>query len=327
MLDLRRTLLCLLLLCVGVASAAAAPTRAEKQRRAKELDFDGYSPVMAKTLGVEESEPNDLPAQADTLRIDESLGASFQSPGDVDWFLVRTDFAGYLRVSTSSSLGSLSDTVLEVYDASATVLLGSDDDSGLGLFSSIDHLPASPGTEFLVRVWNFDGSGGDAYQVVAEPGTPAPPVPANDTPAGAESVDCNSVVIGSTLGSLDDLPGAPCLGIETAGGEVFYRAVLPYSYQLNVQANPLADGFDPALLVFTDPGDPAGSCLVASDEAFSGEAEGVVYTNEEFEGGLEVYIAVDSWAPASAGDFVLDVKCDYVVPVQASTWSTLKANW
>ena len=102
---------------------------------------------------------------------------------------------------------------------------------------------------------------------------------------------------------------------------------LPYSNQLNVQAFLVVGSFDPALVIFTDPSDPSGSCLRAADDAFAGEAESLVYTNEDFENGLDIYVAVDSWSPAVFGDFVLDVRCDFVVATENTNWSTLKASW
>jgi hypothetical protein len=327
MLDRQQGLLALFIAVVFLPSSVLAATPAAKLAAAKRADLGGYSPAFAKAALLTETEPNDSPAEANAISVGDIMDASFQLSGDADWFRVTSNFSGYLRVSTASSGGSATDTFTEVFDASASVQITFDDDSGLGLFSSTDHIVVEVGTEILVRVSHFAGLSGDNYQLVVEVGTPPPPVPENNGLAMAEFVDCNKAIIGTTIGASDDLPSGPCLTIETAGGEVYYRVVLPYSHQLNVQANPIANGFDPALTLFTDSRDPQGSCLAAADDAFDGEAEGVVYTNEDFEGGLEVFVSVDSWSPASAGDFVLDIRCDFVVATETTNWSTLKASW
>jgi hypothetical protein len=116
------------------------------------------------------------------------------------------------------------------------------------------------------------------------------------------------------------------VGYDPLGSDVFYSVELPFSYQLTLQLSP-SGSFDPAVYVFTDPADPAGSCVAGSDVAFAGETEQLIYVNDSFEGTAVLYVAVDSWDLANAGEFILAVTCDFVVATQEESWSSLKASF
>lgn len=330
MLDRHTRAVALALISLFLApTLAAAGSTAERVAAAKQADRDGYRPALFKEAAnvVSETEPNDQPADADSVDVGDVMVASFGAPGDEDWFEITASSAGYLALSTTASDTGPTDTVLEVYDAVGDRLLAFDDDGGAGLFSALPHLAVDTEQMLLVRIRHYGGLGGDGYELHVEVGTPPPPAPANDLVAGAVEVECNKSTLGTTVGSGDSFSDLDCLPLESKGGDVFYQVVLPYSNQLNVQATPGTSSLDPAVFLFTDPTDPAGSCIAAADDAFAGESEIAVYTNEDYEDGLLVYIGIDSWAPASAGDFVLQVDCDFVVPTESTNWSALKANW
>ena len=320
------TLVCLVSATAGAATAA--PDATAKRQAAKDADHDGYLPALAKAPAaiVAESEPNDTPAQAQSVSVSDMVDASVPD-SDVDWFSVETTAGAYLTVSTSSIDGSNTDTVLEAFASDGTARLDVDDDAGMGLFSAIQHLEVPGDGIVLLRVPRFGPLGDDAYRLTVEPGTAPPPVPANDTPATATDLEvCATTRTGSTVGA-SSAAGAACVEFDPLGGDVFYTVELPYSYQLTVLLTP-DSAWDPSVYVFTDPADPMGSCLVGADVAYAGESETVIYTNESVdELPMQVYIGVDSWEGAQNGTFTLQLNCDFVVGVESGSWSGLKARF
>jgi hypothetical protein len=203
-----------------------------------------------------------------------------------------------------------------------------DDDSGAGLFSALQSVEVPGNGELLLRVTRYSALGDDAYSVVAEPGTAPPSVPANDSVAAAEQFgNCNTAVTGSTHGATNQVAELACLGIDPLGVEVFYRLSVPFSFQLSILAEPTG-AWDLSIYLFTNPADPAGSCVDAADIAYAGEGETVQFVNEALDQGpVELYIAVDSWAGASSGSFILSTRCDFVVPNERASFGTLKARF
>lgn len=326
-----RALLCLLLLPILPASATAGelqlPTDPVKHALAKQVDLGGYRPAATDPCETcVEEEPNDTPDLANPLALGIPLGATL-SEDDVDWFALTCETSGYVAFSTASLGGSTTDTILRVYAQDATTLLAEDDDAGEGLFSSVEHLFCEGGGTLLVEVVHF-GTGTGDYVIAAEGSVAPPPVPANDEPAGFVPVDCNGVVEGTTSGSSSQLGvGIDCVEYLPLGGDVFYRVVLPYSYQLNVQVTPVA-AFDPSVYLFTDLQNPWSSCIAGSDQGFASDTEIVTFINEDDTSEeMEIYIAVDSWSRHSFGDFLLSLGCEFVIPTETTTWSNLKARF
>lgn len=329
MLARRRETLSSALVCfclVVLASSASAADLATKLDRAKRADHDGYAPQrLARAATVTEIEPNDAVGDAQSVAVGDQVDASLPV-GDVDWFLVDASAEAYVTVSTTARGGSLTDTLLDVFTADGATLLASDDDGGLGLYSALQSLDG--GSVLAVRVTRFSSVGDEDYALVVEAAGPPPSAPANDTPAAAEVLgDCNTVANGTTVGASDALAGATCLPLDVRGGDVFYRLEVPYSYQLIVHLEPDAS-FDPAAMLFGDPADPDGSCIVAVDEAFAGEQETLLFTNEDASSPFRVvYLAVDSWDPQRAGGFTAVISCDFVVSDDTHSFGGLKARF
>lgn len=322
----RETLSLALALSLLASAPAVAGDLTTKLDRAKRADHHGYAPLMlqrAATVG--EDEPNDTVEDAQALAVGDQVDASVPS-GDVDWFLVDATGDAYVTISTASRDGSLTDTVLDVFSADGQTPIASDDDSGLGLFSALESLEG--GAVLAVRVTRFSSLGDDDYAIVAESASAPPAAPANDTPATAEVLaDCNAAASGTTVGAGSALATAQCVTPDPLGGEVFYRFELPYSYQLVIHVDP-DETFDPSLVLFTDPASPDASCLEGVDEAFAGERETLLYTNEDDSAeSLTVYLAIDSWDPQRAGGFTATVTCDFVVSDETSSFGALKARF
>jgi hypothetical protein len=115
-----------------------------------------------------------------------------------------------------------------------------------------------------------------------------------------------------------------CVPYAPNGGDVFYRVAVPYSYQLTVQAS-TATSTDPSLYLLVDWGAGALTCIAGSDAGFVDEDELVSFVNDHPGDPPMVTIVVDSWSARSEGEFTLAVSCEFLVPIQQSTWGALKA--
>ncbi len=319
-------LACLFLLTA--AAAAAAPGADAKRMAAKALDVDGYRPSVFKAAGaiLDESEPNDTPATADPIAVGDMVRGGLAASADEDWFSV-SGASGWVAVSTAPDAGSITDTVLEVFAADGVTSLASDDDAGVGLFSAVRHVAVPAGGDLLIRVTRFAPVGDSSYVLSVEVDTAPPPAPSNDRVETAEFVEtCSSILLGDTSTATNALSGA-CVAYDPLGPDVFYRLELPYSFQLTLVLQ-LQGPWDASLYLFTDPADPAGSCLAGADLGYAGEAEQLIYVNEdEAADPLVLYLAVDSWDPSQFGSFLLETRCEFVVPVETASWGSLKARF
>ena len=325
------TLFVILTVFVSVSISVAAPRSGDGEARiaaAKVLDHGGYVPALARGVAATESEPNDTPSTANPIDVGAALDAALTGVGDEDWFSVSASAGEFLTLSTSAIDAGITDTVLEAYASDGLRRIAMDDDSGMGLFSALQHIEVPADGTLLLRVTRYSALGDDGYRVLAEAGTPPPPVPANDSIVSAQPLEgCNTAVTGATEGASNQVGELFCLGIDPLGGEVFYRISVPFSFQLNILVEPTG-GWDLSAYIFTDPSDPSGSCLDASDIAYAGEAEAVRFVNDDLNGNaVELYIAVDSWNASSVGSFILSAQCDFVVPNEQASFGTLKARF
>lgn len=321
----------LVVLIVGPATPIAARATSDAADRiaaAKALDHHGYVPTLAARAVGAEVEPNDSPGEATPLEPGTALDAAVAGTADEDWFSLSASAGSWVTLSTSSAGSPATDTVLEVFASDGTTRLAMDDDSGLDLFSALEHVLVPGDGVLLLRVTRFSALGDDAYRVLAEAGSPPPPVPANDLVSGAHALEgCNTAVSGSTTGATGQVDALPCLDVDPTGGEVFYRVTVPFSFELTVLLEPTSLQ-DLSIYLFSNPADPQGSCIDAADIGYAAEAEMVRFLNEALPGqDREVYIAVDSWSAASAGDFILSTRCDFVVPNEAASFGTLKSRF
>ena len=320
------TLVCLLFAAAAPVQAAAQGTKLE---RAKRADRDGYAPtVLSRAAQVAEEEPNDSRETAQAIAVGVVVEADVPV-SDVDWFSVDLSGQSFVTVSTSARDASLTDTVIDVFALDGTTLLASDDDGGMALFSAVRSFAVPARGAMLVRVTRFGTLGDDAYALTVEPASAPAAPPSNDAAATAEPIDgCNAILIGSTVGATSTVGAIACAGPDQLGGDVFYAVEVPYSYQLTIQVEPATTDFDPAAYLFTDPSDPAGSCVAGIDEAFAGEVETLIFTNESPEElPVLLYLAIDSWDPQRSGDYAASLGCDFVVSGDETSFGAMKARF
>ncbi|HKK69696.1 MAG TPA: PPC domain-containing protein [Candidatus Krumholzibacteria bacterium] len=316
------------LFLVATAPLAEATTPDLKLQRAKQADRDGYSPsLLLRAAQIAEVEPNDIPADAQEIAVGDVVDAGVPD-GDVDWFRIDASTETWVAVSTAPIDGSVTDTVLELFESDGTSLIATDDDAGVGLYSALTGITVPDDGVVYARITRFSSVGDDAYRLAVEPSDAPPAPPVNDLPETAEVLEgCNVVVQGTTVGATNQLDVLACVNPDALGGDVYYQVEVPYSYQLTIQIEP--DGaFDPAAYLFADPTDPAGSCVAGIDEAFTGENETLLFTNESAdELPVTLYLAIDGWDPQRAGSFSAALSCDFVVDTGDESFGSLKARF
>jgi len=133
--------------------------------------------------------------------------------GDV-WYSFVAD-GGDIVVSTSTDDGSISDTVMAIYDACGGSEVDCDDDGGLGAFSSIsgDCTVFVAGTTYFVQVFEYGGDteGTFSIEVTSTPSVGcADPTATNFVSVCADgSIPCDFAVPGcTTVGALNYDPTA-----------------------------------------------------------------------------------------------------------------------
>lgn len=132
-------------------------------------------PLFAPALfaqGIPETEPNNLSGDSGVFTLATGTqGQGAVSPaGDVDFFKITLTAPSDLRVWTNpGTTGAIADTLVDVYAADGTTLIGSDDDGGVGLYSLLvlGNLPAN---DYYVVVRGFTTNvGAYTFDVVAAP--------------------------------------------------------------------------------------------------------------------------------------------------------------
>jgi len=165
-----------------------------------------YSAAIVTALGLAasanaafylESESNDTQATAnfigsyiapgDGIVVDGAI-TSIQAP-DVDWFTFDTSNATQIVVSVfgrpNSSVG---DSYLELFDSSGT-LLAFDDDSNVGLFSSLEYTTTTGGS-WSLKVSKFPGTVDFGYKMII--GLNITPIP---TPGAASLMAVGGLLV------------------------------------------------------------------------------------------------------------------------------------
>lgn len=177
--------------------------------------------------------------------------------------------------------------------------------------------------------FRYAGVDGDLHvldAVMVDDGTgydppPPPPPPANDFCVDAIDLQDQSLTmfdVDLCAYSNQASPGeygASCTGWSANGPEAFYKIALGVGDNFTVCEAPVADFIDLAIYLFTDCGDPAGSCLAGDD---SGNPECITFTATT--AGV-YYLAVDAYS----GCGLVTVTIDSPVANENLSWGTVKS--
>ncbi|MBD0832009.1 putative metal-binding motif-containing protein, partial [Aestuariibaculum sediminum] len=250
--------------------------------------------------------------------------SNFVNPGCGDyqgadlWYKVSIPNTGGVRIETSMSDGSISDTGMAVYkgsDCNGLILLSCNDDIGgsSNRYSGIS-IADTPGNILYIRVWEYGGSiDNGTFNICAYQISP-PPVASNDDCSTAISlslgVTCSSILGSNNATSSEDIdttiPGAGCASYQ--GNDVWFKVTVPSSGNIVIETRE-SDGSitDGGLAVYTGDCDPNGLTLLKCDD----DGNKGLNTTLNFERiqqtnlapGLVLYIRVWSYENKELGTF------------------------
>jgi hypothetical protein len=123
--------------------------------------------VVSTLPQIIEQEPNDTPAQAQSLPIPCGVSGRMDKPRDVDYYRFHGEKGKAIRFEVKARrfgtpLQSRLDSVLEVFSPKGQMLTSNDDDPTTGKDSLLTFSPAADG-EYLVRIRDLTGKGGPGY--------------------------------------------------------------------------------------------------------------------------------------------------------------------
>ena len=181
-----------------------------------------------------------------------NVGATTSAPGAACstinsdlWFVFTASVTGQMTVfSDTAGAGSITDTVMEVWDSCGGTLLACDDDGGTGLYSQIV-LPITQGTSYFIRCGDFGTAVNQGLFNLT----------VSESAVGIQNEECVSAVAlalgangpSSNTGATLSLPSWPCgFGIN---GDVWYSYTTTVCGDLVIDT--LGSSFDTVLEVFT----------------------------------------------------------------------------
>ncbi len=198
----------------------------------------------------------------------ETLASDIGGEADSDW--VRVELAAgssYTFSTAAGASGSITDTVLVLYDADGNLVAGNDDVNG-SLFSTLLHTPEADGT-YYIAVQGFDGAMG-AYEVSMQNVDVADAI--------AASIDTTAIIAGG-----DSIGGS----LDFTGDHDWYRVDV---------------GVGEAIAIWTSAG-ASGSISDTTITVYDQDGN-VVASNDDF--GADFFSRVEFAAPAS-GTYFVDV--------------------
>jgi hypothetical protein len=186
------------------------------------------------------------------------------------------------------------------------------------------------GTYYVV-VDGYNGATG-SYQldVACESCEPPPPIE-NDVcetaidlclVSGEKTFDGSFSLAYTTIGAADDYsPGvypSSCTGFGASGGDVVYVVCLEPGGTLDVTQT---GDFDMAMYLITDCTDPAGTCVVGSDNCCTGADEFFTYTSVA---GGTYYLIVDGYSTEGTGTVYGTVTGCCTTSTEEGSWGGVK---
>ncbi|MCH4554071.1 MopE-related protein [Aestuariibaculum lutulentum] len=237
--------------------------------------------------------------------------------GDDLWYRVIVPSSGGVRIQTSISDGSITDTGLAVYkglDCSSLSLISCNDDISNSSFFSGLTIAESAGTTVYVRVWEYGGSlDSGTFNICAFSIVP-PPIASNDDCSSAISLDigvtCSSVIGSNNATNSEDIdptiPGVGCGSYE--GRDVWYTVTIPSSRNIVIETYE-DDGSitDAGMAIYSGNCGPNSLSLLSCDDD-SNEGLNTTFKFERIEltnlsQGQVIYIRIWSFNNSELGTF------------------------
>jgi hypothetical protein len=223
---------------------------------------------------VAESEPNDLPGQADNVALGDTSTGVVNPAGDADYWVFVASAGDRLNIDVDASqLGSPLDPTLELLASDGVTSLAFNDDFD-GLDSRIRYQIQTDGQYYIV-IRGFGGSGGSGYTYLIKFGAePACAVVGNETEPNDDAARARAVALGS------DGTGVICPSGDLDWWSLAVTAGT--SLDLDVDAAQFGSQLDPVLCLVAGDGQTVLACNDDSDGldsrlAFDVQAGGTLY--------------------------------------------------
>ncbi len=155
---------------------------------------------------------------------------------------------------------------------------------------------------------------------------PPPEAPENDTCDGAIVIAPGAFDLAGDLTAANDDydPGSGgCTGYAAAGNDAVYAVHLEPGDRLTATYTNVADG---SLYLISDCADPVGSCVAGADDTVGGQDEVIDFTNEG-DAAMDLYLVVDCYGSGNGGTYTLVGVLEGTVPVEATSWTSLKSSF
>jgi hypothetical protein len=162
------------------------------------------------------------------------------------WFKATVPASGQLTVTTNT--GVMSDGAMALYTATScstgfALVTCDDNSSGNAQMPKIIATGLNPGDVVYIRVWENGDDNNGTFKICAIDGSPCGALAANDDPCGATllavPVTCTFTtytnLCSSNSTSLPNIPDPSCGAY--AGGDVWFKVVVPASGSLSVKTN------------------------------------------------------------------------------------------
>jgi len=225
------------------------------------------SPCNATILPINTTCVNTLGTNVDataTTGVPDPNCANYSATYPDVWYTITIPASGNLIITTSDAGGN-DDGGLALYSGNCGSLIledCEDDNNGFSTFEEFTLSSQVPGTQFWIRVWDYDGDQGTFNICAVEPQPPT-----NDDPCNAISLAVNTTCTNTTGTNLvaTSSAGVPVPGCASyIGGDIWYTAVVPADGILEITTSSTGDLSDLGIATYS------GSCgaltLISCDD-------------------------------------------------------------
>ncbi|MFN0196126.1 MAG: pre-peptidase C-terminal domain-containing protein [Planctomycetaceae bacterium] len=229
------------------------------------------------------------------ISINSITAGNIEAFGDQDWFSIT--LAGNQTYILETSLFTLPNGTLTVYDVNGITILETDDDSGQGLASRIEFTPSASATYFLkVQAFNSSQVGTYSLSVTQEseekltvgPNVNVSKLPFNQVDVTIAVNPNNSNNLIAAANSLDDTKTNDSIWFSNNGGQTWSQSLIPNT------AGTVRPGGDPTVVF-----DRTGTAYYAH---LKFENSGTLISVARSTNGGQTWTAVDVPTPAGNAD-------------------------
>ncbi|MDA0834523.1 MAG: pre-peptidase C-terminal domain-containing protein [Planctomycetota bacterium] len=274
----------------------------------------GGTGAYTMTVRLQGDSISDTPGAAFPIALYQTVEAAIESHRDEDWFVFTAPHDGHFIFETS--LGTLIDSTLELYDDASTTLLQSDNDSGAGRASKIER-DMLTGQTVRLRVQGFDMRIGSYSIRVGE--TPADDHLNNSlTPASLTQLLLNNPVFGN--GNIETAGDQDWFKIDVVAGQKFILETVAGTLNDTTMTLYAADGT--TQLAFDDDSGPGKLSRIV----FTPTVTGTFFVRIKAFSALATGTYQVTYSAGSADDFGNDAATAALVLVDTTTTGNIEVG-